>query len=296
MSGPDTFGSGDAQILDRGYRRYDGVRTGQRGAIRSVVVHSVQRALGARRTIWAKVLPAATILIAYVPAIVFVGIVALIPADQIRDVVLPTYADYYTFIIAAIMVFVALVAPEILCTDRRSGMLGVYLASPLDRKTYLLAKGIAVAFVVSLVCLGPPLLMLIANILQSQGPDGADDIALTAARVVGTGLVVTALYTGVTMGIASLTDRKAVATAATILLFLVALAITGSITSTGGSLGVRTWSVTLLTVELATRIHGEGGGTMPSVPSATIWLAWAAWTFGGFGLAWYQLRRLPVTR
>ncbi|MCU1497473.1 MAG: hypothetical protein JWM47_1426 [Acidimicrobiales bacterium] len=296
MSTPDTFGTGDAQILERGYRRYEGGRTGQRGAILSLILHSVQRALGARRSAWSKVLPVLTILIAYVPAIVFVGIVALFPASEIEDLVLPSYGDYYDFIIAAIMVFVALGAPEILCTDRRSGMLGVYLASPLDRNTYLLAKAAAIALVVSLVCLGPPLLMLAANLLQSQGPSGLTDILLTSGRVLLAGVVITLLYTGVTMGVASLTDRKSIAAAGIILLFLVTLSIAGSITSTGGLFGVRAFSVTMLSLELADRVHGESDGAMRSVPSVTVWAAWALWTFGGFGLAWYQLKRLPVTR
>lgn len=296
MSARDTFGADDARIIDRGYRSYDGERTGRFGSIRSVVVHSVQRALGARRPTWAKVLPVAIVLIAYVPAIVFVGIVALIPADQITDLVLPTYGDYYAYIIAAVMVFVALIAPEVLCTDRRSGMLGVYLASPLDRNTYLLAKAAAVGFVVSLVCLGPPLLMLIANVLQSQGPDGFGDTVLTLGRVLLAGVLVTLLYTGVTMGVASLTDRKAVAAAGIILVFLVGLSVTGAITSTGGSLGIRSLSVTLLSLEVASRVHGESGANMATVPSATIWLAWAGWTFGGFGLAWFRMHRLQVTR
>ncbi|MGN6693010.1 MAG: ABC transporter permease, partial [Aquihabitans sp.] len=68
----DTFSTGDAQILDRGYRKYDGPRTGVRGAVRAVVLHSGQRALGMRRSVWAKILPVATIGFAYLPAIVFV--------------------------------------------------------------------------------------------------------------------------------------------------------------------------------------------------------------------------------
>ena len=40
----------------------------------------------------------------------------------------------------AVLVFVAFVAPEVLCPDRRTGMLGLYLASPLTRDTYLVGK------------------------------------------------------------------------------------------------------------------------------------------------------------
>lgn len=292
----DTFSTGDAQILDRGYRKYDGPRTGVRGAVRAVVVHSGQRALGMRRTIWAKILPVATIGFAYLPAIVFVGIIALFPNSDVASEALPTYGDYYGFIIAAIMVFVALVAPEVLCTDRRTGMLGVYLAAPLDRDSYLFAKAVAIASVLSIVCLGPPLLMLIANVLQSTGPDGAGDIALTFARVITTGVVETLLFTGITMGVTSLTDRKAVAAASIILLFLISISMTGIFAGTGAPDGVYVFAPTLLGLELAPRIHGEPTLLMDGVPSITIWLAWAAWTFGGFFLARNRLHHLPVTR
>ena len=126
-------GRGDARILDRGYRRYDGPRRGIGGSITTLVVHSIQRALGLRRTVWAKVLPFGGALIAYLPAVVFVGVVALVPVDELEADYLPSYGDYYGFIITAIMVFVALVAPEVLCTDRRSGMLGKESAAPIAR-------------------------------------------------------------------------------------------------------------------------------------------------------------------
>ena len=296
MSAPDTFSSGDAQILDRGYRKYDGPRTGVRGAIGAVVTHSTQRALGMRRSIWAKILPVATIGFAYLPAIVFVGVLALFPRADTADILLPTYGDYYSFIISAIMVFVALVAPEVLCTDRRSGMLGVYLAAPLDRDSYLFAKALSIAGVLSIVCLGPPLLMLIANVLQSTGPEGIGDILLTTVRVLVTGGVETLLFTGITMGVTSLTDRKAIASASIILLFLVSLTMAGSIDAAGGAPGVNVLAPTLLGLELAPRVHGESSVIMDSVPSATIWLAWAVWTFGGFALARNRLHHLPVTR
>jgi ABC-2 type transport system permease protein len=292
----DTFSRGDAQILDRGYRKYDGPRTGVTGAIRTVVTHSAQRALGMRRTIWAKILPVATIGFAYLPAIVFVGIIALFPKSDVAADALPSYGDYYGFIIAAIMVFVALVAPEVLCTDRRTGMLGVYLAAPLDRDTYLFAKAVAIASVLSIVCLGPPLLMLIANVLQSTGPDGAGDILVTFARVIAAGVVETLLFTGITMGVTSLTDRKAIAAAGIILLFLVSISMTVTFVAAGAPDGVLAFAPTWLGLELAQRVHGEWSPLMTGVPSITVWLAWAAWTFGGFALARNRLHHLPVTR
>ncbi|WP_421118938.1 hypothetical protein ACE2AJ_16460 [Aquihabitans daechungensis] len=296
MSTPDTFSTGDAQILDRGYRKYDGPRTGVQGAVRAVVTHSAQRALGMRRSIWAKILPVATIGFAYLPAIVFVGVLALFPRADTADILLPTYGDYYTFIISAIMVFVALVAPEVLCTDRRTGMLGVYLAAPLDRDSYLFAKALSIGAVLSIVCLGPPLLMLVANVLQSTGPEGIGEILDTTWRVLVTGLVETLLFTGITMGITSLTDRKAIASASIILLFLVSISITGTLDVAGLPSGVYAFAPTLLGLELAPRIHGEFAPIMSGVHSGVVFLAWAAWTFGGFALARNRLHHLPVTR
>jgi hypothetical protein len=152
----------DARILDRGYRRYDGPRRGARGAVASLTRQSALRALGLRRTFWAKVFPLLSAVIAYLPATVFVGIAALFPDELLDpDAVIPGYADYYGFITAAIVVFVALVGPEVLCPDRRDGMLGLYLASPLTRDTYLLAKALAVVPVLAIVTVGPPLLLLV---------------------------------------------------------------------------------------------------------------------------------------
>ena len=77
----------------------------------------------------------------------------------------------------------------------------------VGRRTVQYKSIVAVAFVLSLVCLGPPLFMMVANVLQSQGPDSVVDIGATLFDVVVAGVALTLLYTGVTIGAASLTDR-----------------------------------------------------------------------------------------
>ena len=74
--------SADARIIDRGYRPYDGPRLGPSGAIRSLMKHTAQRVMGLRRPLPNKILPMLSAVIAYVPAIVFVGLAALITGRE----------------------------------------------------------------------------------------------------------------------------------------------------------------------------------------------------------------------
>ena len=124
--------------------------------------------MGLRRPARYKALTFLVVLIAYLPAAVFVGLAAFLP-HQLRGQ-LPKLSDYYGFVTAAIVLFVAFVAPESLCPDRRYRTLGLYLASPLDRLAYLRAKAQAIVMILGLVTLGPPLLMLVGLSLQNAGP------------------------------------------------------------------------------------------------------------------------------
>ena len=222
--------AGQARILEGGYRRYDGVRTGSRGAMRSVAVHTMQRALGLRRAGRYKLLPVIAAVLAYVPAIVYAGLAAILPASFFLDQqILPTYAEYYFFITAAIVVFTAFVAPEVLCTDRRTGMLGLYLASPLTRLTYLLSKAAAVMGTLAIVTLGPPLFLLIAYVLEGSGPDGPADVALFVLRIVAAGALLSAFFGSLSMAVSSITDRKAAASAAIVIVLLLSAVVTTSL-------------------------------------------------------------------
>ncbi|KAA0233216.1 MAG: hypothetical protein JJLCMIEE_02368 [Acidimicrobiales bacterium] len=289
----------EARILDRGYRRYEGPRRGVPGAMRSVVLAGIQRALGLKRTFGAKIFPALAVMIAFIPAIVFVGLAIFIPEDVRNQGILPGYGEYYAFIVSAIILFAAFVAPELLCTDRRTGMIGLYLASPLTRDTYLVSKGIAILLVLSVVTLGPPLLMLVAFTLIGLGPDGPVAYLSLFGRMVVAAVAVSGLHTALSLAISSITDRKGVAAAAFILAVLVTNAAADTlILEADASPYLSLMDLGGLPFELVTRIYGEPVesaqaaelGTMP------VLAAYLGWTLACLALVRWRYQKLQVSR
>lgn len=289
-----------ARIIEGGYRRFDGVRSGRRGAMRSVAIHTTQRALGLRRAGRYKILPVLAALLAYVPAIVYAGLAALLPPDTFLDnQLLPTYAEYYFFITSAIVVFAAFVAPEVLCTDRRTGMLGLYLASPLTRYTYLLSKALSVMGVLAIVTLGPPLFLLIAYVLIGTGPDGPADVLLFFVRIVAAGLLVSAFFGSLSMAVSSLTDRKAAASAAIVVILLLSGVVTGSLVE-GADVSPQLLLANLfvLPFEAVVRVFGEGTEDVyfGQLGAAEVIAATVGWSLLFASVVVVRYRALEVTR
>lgn len=288
-----------ARILDAGYRRYAGTRLGVGHAVRSVIASTLRRVLGLRRPARSKVLPVMSIVFAYLPAIVFVGVVALFnrfgSAADARTII-PEYSDYYGFVISAIVLFVTFVAPEALCPDRRSKVLSLYLASPLTRMTYLAGKAAAIATVIATVTLGPPLLLLVGLAIQGEGPDGLGGFLAVLARIAASGSMFAALFTAVSLGVASLTDRRAVAAASTLLLVI------------GSQVIAATWrfgldgppeallvSLTVAPSLLVEHIYAEPA-SVEGLSTAPLVAGVALWTATGAAVAVVRYRRLQVTR
>jgi ABC-2 type transport system permease protein len=249
--------SPDARIVDRGYRRYEGPRLGARGARRALFVASLQRAVGLRRRFRHKVIPLLVATMAYVPAAVFVGAAALVP-EQLADELVPEYADYYGFVTSAILLFVAAVVPEVMCGDRRSGLLGLYLAAPLTRDSYLAMKAAAVAAVLGAVTLGPPVLLLIGYSFVDLGPGWPGEGLVLLVRILAAGSAVALWYTALGLVVSSLTDRRAIASAGIVLAALVSAAVVGALVD-GADLTpwLRLADLFNLPFEAVRRIYGE---------------------------------------
>ena len=282
----------EARIHDRGYLAYDGPRHGTRRALVNLSYHTVQRVLGLKRSNWQKVLPAIALLIAFIPAIVFIGIAAFLSRGD--ELALDSTADYYGIITGALFLFTAFVAPEAVCTDRRSGMLGLYLASPLNRDTYLMAKFAAVAIVLSTMTLGPPLLMLIAFTLADAGPDGVVGWLTELGRILASGAALAVFWTALSLALSSLTSRRALASVG-IFVGLLASSAVGDGLAEGAELGDSYALLDLvgLSFEAAHRIFGESDVGGPSISAVGTWEIFATLVgliaaFGAFARWRYQ--------
>ena len=210
---------GGTRIHDLGYRPYRGERAGVPWAVRSLAVHSMRRALGLKRSARHKIAPLLSIAIAYVPAVALAGFAAFLGGEIIEDLI--GFGEYFGISSFSLFLFSAAVAPGVLTTDRTSGMLALYLASPLNRTTYVLAKAIGLFAVMLIVAVGPILFLIAGYWLAGAGPDGVLETIEVLARALFAGALTAALYTGVSMLSCSIPRRWAIATLAIVGSFIV---------------------------------------------------------------------------
>jgi len=289
-------GRGDARIVERGFQRYDGPRSGVPGAIRSVSWESIRATLGLGRPARNKIFPVIAVVIAYLPAVVFIGIAILVPGDILDPEEVADYPGYYGFIILAIVLFSALVAPEVLVSDRRNGMLAMYLSTPLNRGTYLTAKAVAVSSTLALVTLFPPMLMLIGYTVEGAGPDGVNGWLLTLFRIIVSGFAISAALAAVSMAASSLTDRKAFAAIGIVLLVLASPILAGALTE-GADLSPywRVIDISTMPFELVFRIFGQEGN-FPEIETVAVIASNLVWTLGGAAIVWWRYSKLVIAR
>jgi ABC-2 type transport system permease protein len=267
-----------AQILDRGYRRYDGDRSGVPGAIRSVAWHTTRSILGLGRKGRHKVFPIIVAIIAFIPAIVFLAVAVLF--GDIGDEIRPEYWEFFGFSITAAIVFTAFVAPEAIVRDRRDGMLSLYLSTPLTKPTYLASKAIAVVGTLWLIVGLPVMMVFIGYTSQGQGPDGFPSWLWVAARLLVGGLAMSAVYTAVSLAASSVTDRRAFASVAVIMVML-GMSISVNIIVEQAEMNANLLLLDPLGVPLELPVRFFGGRTEEAVDVSTtsVYLANLAWFF-----------------
>jgi ABC-2 type transport system permease protein len=154
-------------IHNIGYRRYEGQRHGRFGIVAALTWHSFRAAFGLGRGAKAKIFPGLLFVLICLPAIVNTVGLAIHPG-------LPPVVSYDAYLPSlrtiAMLIFVAVEAPNLVSADLRNHTLPLYFARPIKRIDYPLAK--LAAFVLAcLVMVEVPLLLLyIGEITQQHHP------------------------------------------------------------------------------------------------------------------------------
>ena len=240
-------------VYDRGYRPYAGPRGGRRDATWALWRLSVRRALGLRRPWRQKVFPWSLLAIATVPAIVNVGIAYAIK-DNPFDFGRSEFITYREFVVVptALLLFVALPAPDVVCPDRAQRVLPLLFARPLTGNDYVLAKVGAIATIVFGFAFLPQVVLFVGQALVSDGAlDYVVDNAAVLWQVPVSVAVLAVYYAAIGVALASLTDRRIVGGVAILALALITSAVAGILTTVAdGSTPLAVLNVLALPLEV----------------------------------------------
>ncbi|GIW13721.1 MAG: membrane protein [Tepidiforma sp.] len=221
-------------IYDLGYRAYDGPRLGRRAAVLSLYVFTLRAAFGIGRRPAAKVVPVLVTAFAFIPALIQLGVAALIGSRV--EVVAPW--NYLGFSEVPVALFCAGAAPEVFGRDLRYRTLALYFSRPLRRQDYALAKSAAFITALAVPTLGPLLLLVIGNGLASEDVPGyLAGHWRELPQSLAAGLLIAAVAGLGSLAIAVHAPRRAHATAAIAAWFLLTLPVAAIIVEVGGGAG-----------------------------------------------------------
>jgi ABC-2 type transport system permease protein len=299
----DTTGT----VFDIGYQRYTGAREGRNRALLAVYKDGIRAALGLGRGGRALILPWFFIgvlsIIALIMAIIAGAAERLMGPGAAQQGNLPLHHDYYAIASMIIFVFAAVVAPELLCRDRREGVINLYLVRPLTSTDYLAARFAAFLTVMSVTLWIPQCILYL-------GLSGGDPTPLTyvknhwidVPRFLVAGFVMAGYVTTIAMLTASFTTRRAFAAVFLVGLFAITAPFTlGLSQELGGKVGqwLSMFSLTNIPLHVADIIFDEASELTKEAPAkqlgATVLSVWyVAWTFTGAAILWWRYRRLSA--
>ena len=207
---------------DIGYQRYDGPRLGRGAVLGAIYIHGLRAAFDFGRSAKSKIFPwlvsGITILVAVILAAVRAqtGIVAL------------NYVQFDDAMSWLVILFVAIVAPELVSRDLRSGVLPLYFSRPLRAADYLGAKFVALVTAVWLVLGVPQFVMFLgAAFTTKTGMSGVWNELGDLLPAWGYTLIWAVVFASLSLLIASLTGKRAFAAGGIVALFLMSTPIFG---------------------------------------------------------------------
>jgi ABC-2 type transport system permease protein len=242
VTAPISVESATGSIYDLGYRGYEGPRLGRGHAIRSLFTHSLRSTFGIGRGARAKIAPLALGAMAVVPAVAFVGILALAArlgegTGEMIEAGSPFgYQTYFGTMSTFVILFCAAQAPELFGRDQRHGVLSLYFARALRRSDYTLARIGGFVTALLILQLFPQTVLFLGRVLLA--PDVVakigDDLP-SVPPILAQGLLSSLLLGGLSMAVSAFTPRRAYATAGIIALFVIPGIVAGVVAGIGST-------------------------------------------------------------
>jgi ABC-2 type transport system permease protein len=292
-------------VFDIGYQNYTGAREGRDRSQRAVFKDGVRISLGFGRGVRAKILPwffiAILCGIALVMALVAGAAERLGGPGAAQEMNLPSHADYYGIASILIFVFSALVAPELLCRDRREGTINLYLVRPLTGADYVLSRWAAFLAVTIVAAWLPQIILFLG--LSMGDPDPVNYLRhhwLDIPRFLGAGMAMAAYATSLAMLTASFTTRRAYASVFLVGLFVISTPFTvGLASELDNKVGqwISMFNLSNIPVHVNDVIFNDVSAITKPAPArelgSTMLVTWYfIWTLVPAALLWWRYRRL----
>jgi hypothetical protein len=295
----------EGTVFDIGYRNYTGVREGRARSRLAIMKDGIRIALGFGRGIKSKILPwlFITILsgIGLIMAMIAGAVDRLGGEGTAERMNLPSHNDYYAIAASIMFVFASIVAPELLCRDRREGTINLYLVRPLTGSDYIVARWGAFMAVFLLAAWLPQLILFLGLALGDAVPlEYLKAHWMDVPRFMTAGLAMTIFATGLAMLTASFTTRRAYASVFLVGLFLISTPFTvGLAQEIGGKAGqwISMFSLLNIPLHVSDIVFGTPSELTEEAPArafgSTALLGWyALWTSGPAAILWWRYRRL----
>jgi ABC-2 type transport system permease protein len=292
-------------VFDIGYQRYTEAREGRGRSRRAVYKDGLRISLGLGRGGRAKVLPWFFIAVLAIIGLVFAIVAGA--ADRLggpgtaERINLPSHSDYYGIASIILFVFAAVVAPELLCRDRRDGVINLSLVRPLTGADYIAARWAAFLTVVVAAAWLPQIILFL-------GLAGGDPVPMTylqkhwidIPRFLLAGAAMAVYATTLALLAASFTTRRAYASVFLVGLFVITTPFTiGLASEMAGKAGqwISMFNLTNIPVHVNDVIFADVSDVTEDAPARAlgpvILVAWYfVWTIVPATVLWWRYRRM----
>jgi ABC-type transport system involved in multi-copper enzyme maturation permease subunit len=213
----------------------------------------------------------------------------------------PSHSDFYGIASIILFVFAAVVAPELLCRDRREGTINLYLVRPLTGSDYVLARWAAFLVIMLSAAWIPQFILFMGLSMGAPAPvEYLRAHWLDVPRFLLAGIAMATYATTLAMLTASFTTRRAYASVFLVGLFVITTPFTAGLSQEiEGPVGqwISMFNLTNIPVHVNDVIFGAPSEITEDAPARALGTAtlvgwFFAWTLGPLAILWWRYRRL----